>query len=365
MEGKNELLDQNDNSIKILDIKSNFKKARKITPSNFAEQCKKKKSVVFLEPPKELKSPNIKKTQIIRTTNKIFTPNFQTEIGHSKRRKSKNNVKPSKVKSARNHTIKKLPTQKAKVVNINKHYYIPIITQFDTSTVISTKNENQSKKKKENNNSRMNTSERNIRKIDFNSKIKKIEIKSGNKNLKEKKVIIEDNDKNYINDDEDNSLNEKEFIDDNCRNLLKKSFTMVKDKKDSNKSNKSQESGTKKLTDKNNVSELHKIKIENNERENNDEENNNIGKLEHNSNHNNISSNNNKDESINNKRNNVNKKEEKEKENNSEEKENNDDNLTNKINIHTKNSSVDGTKKKGNKKYNDNIIKKLLCCLYG
>ena len=353
MEGKNDLLNQNDNSIKIIDIKSNFKKARKVSPSNFAEHGKKKKSVVFLEPPKELKSPNIKKTQIIKNTNKIFTPDFQTEIGHSKRRKSKNNVKPSKVKSARNHTIKKLPTQKTKVVNINKHYFIPIITQFDTSTVISTKNENQSKKKKENNNSKINTSERNIRKIDFNGKIKKIEIKSGNKNLKEKKVINEDNDKNdknYINDDEDNSLNQKKFIDDNCRNILKKSFTMAKDKKDSIKSNKSQESGTKKLTDKNNVSELKKIKIENNDEEDNNIEN--IEKLEHNSNHNNNS--NNKDESINNKENNK-----------PEEKQSNDDNLTNKINIHTKNNSVDKTKKKGNKKYNDNIIKKLLCCLYG
>ena len=361
MEGKNESLNANDNSIKILDIKSNFKKARKISPSNFAEQGKKKKSVVFLEPPKELKYPNIKKTQIMGNPNKIFTPNFQTEIGHSKRRKSKNNVKSSKVKSARNHSIKKLPTQKTKVVNINKHYYIPIITQFDTSTVISKKNENHSKKKKENSYSRINTRERNIRKIDFSDKIKKIEIKSSNKNLKEKKVIIKENDKYYIKDDEDNLLNKKEFIDDNCRIQLQKSYTMVKDKKDSNKSNKSQESGTKKLTDKNNVSELNKIKIENHERENNDEENNNIEKLEHNSNHNNNSS---KDESINNKENNENKKEEKEN-NKCEEKQSNDDNLTNKINIHTKNSSVDETKKKGNKKYNDSLIKKLLCCLYG
>ena len=31
---------------------------------------------------------------------------------------------------------------KAKVVNINKHYFIPIIAQLDTSTFISPKNYN-------------------------------------------------------------------------------------------------------------------------------------------------------------------------------------------------------------------------------
>ena len=62
MEGKNELNRRNESPIKLIDIKSNFKKVSKITPSKeFAEYGKKKKSVDFLEPPKVLKSPNIKK----------------------------------------------------------------------------------------------------------------------------------------------------------------------------------------------------------------------------------------------------------------------------------------------------------------
>ena len=98
MEGKNDLKKIIESPIKLIDIKSNFKKIRKINPSKeVAEYGKKKKSVLFLEPPKLLKSPNIKKTQIIKNNphndnhnnnnHKKNNSNFNTVIGHHSKRK--------------------------------------------------------------------------------------------------------------------------------------------------------------------------------------------------------------------------------------------------------------------------------------
>ena len=183
MQGKNELMKSIESPIKLIDVKSNFKKIRKISPSKeVPEYGKKKKSVVFLKPPKELKTPNIKKTQIIKNPHyhihnnnnrKNSIPNLNTVIGHhsKKRKSSKNNLKAYKIKSDR--SFKKMQSLKTKVVNINKHYFIPIITQLETSTFISHKNDNQaSNKKKVTFYKRVNTLDKNNRHIDtFNNDV--------------------------------------------------------------------------------------------------------------------------------------------------------------------------------------------------
>ena len=387
MDGKNDLLKPREKTIKFLEIKSNFKKARKISPSKNIDNVKNKKSVVFLEPPKGLKRPNLKKTQTLRNPNphKIISRNFNTEIGYPKKKKSKNNNKALKSKGSKLRNSLKLPSQKSKFVTINKHYFIPIITQFDSSTYIN-KNENALKniKKNENNNySKITTNpEKLFKKIDLNNKIKNIEIKQNNNNLKPKKIMRNytqidnnndtENNKNNYNDNDDNILKEKKFYNNNNRRgILKKSFT-TKEKNDItiepnkiNKSKKSENSKEFKIenTIVNNDCKENYKKIENcveriyNDKSENDnyEENNNKDK-DKNKNKNKVKIIDNKNEE--------NKKEIEEK-NKNEEKEEICDNLTNKVSTHIKNNSVDGTKKKEKTKLNNNIFKKLLCCLYG
>ena len=412
MEGKNELIKRNESPIKLIDIKSNFKKVNKITPSKeVAEYGKKKKSVVFLDPPKVLKSPNIKKTQIIKTPHHTIhnnnqknknTPNFNTVIGHhSKRRKSKINLKSYKIKSDRNHSFKKMASLKTKVVNINKHYFIPIITQLDTSTFISHKNDNKtSSKKNVSIYKRVNTLNKNIRQIDnFNNNfIKKIEIKTNKRKGSDKnRKYLEDKDDKDIEYKEDKeykdekrdkdekedkiSLIDKILSDNENSNYgikLKKSKTLNKVDKFSNNSeineNNKVDNKVEKVIngEKSEKSEIEEKQInteksekdennediKNEEKKSDNDDNDNDKNDENNKNYiENEISNEDKSNDYNNIKNII-------KEENKINDENND-NITNKVNIHVKNNSVDETKKKGKKKRNDNIIKKLLCCLYG
>lgn len=375
MDGKTDLLKPREKTIKFLEIKSNFKKARKISPTKNIDNVKNKKSVVFLEPPKGLKPPNLKKTQILRNPNphKIISRNFNTQIGLPKKKKSKNNNKALKSKGSKLRNSLKLPSQKSKFVTINKHYFIPIITQFDSSTYIN-KNENALKniKKNENNNySKITTNpEKLFKKIDLNNKIKKIEIKQNNNNLKPKKIMRNytqidnnndtENNKNNYNDNNDNILKEKKFNNNNRRGILKKSFT-TKEKNDiniePNKINKSKKSENSK-----------EFKIENTIVNNYCKENykkieNCVERIYNDKSEKDKDKNKNKVKIIDNK-NEENKKEIDEKNKNGE-KEEICDNLTNKVSTHIKNNSVDGTKKKEKTKSNNNIFKKLLCCLYG
>ena len=191
MEENNDIESPKENISKIRDIHSNFKNAKRLSPLK-PPDVKKKKSVMFLEPPKEFNADKIKKTHIVK--NRKAPPNFQTQINFSKKRKSKNNLKTIKIKSDRNNSFRKMPKLKTKVVNINKHYYMPIITKYNPSTIISNKKENVINNKNNipnyKNYKRMNTTERNIKKTEeFNNNIKKLDIKSYKKNRKSQKNI--------------------------------------------------------------------------------------------------------------------------------------------------------------------------------
>ena len=131
MEGKNELKKRMETPIKLIDIKSNFKKIRKINPSKEVAEYGKKKKCFISGTSKIIKISKYKKTHIIKNNphndnhnnnnHKKYNPNFNTVIGHHfKRRKSKNNLKSYKIKSDR--SFKKMTSLKTKIVNINKHY---------------------------------------------------------------------------------------------------------------------------------------------------------------------------------------------------------------------------------------------------
>ena len=131
MEEEKEKPKEEDNkSIDIKEITSNFKKARKMNLFKPPDLRKRKKSVMFLEAPKELKLNNIKKTEIIMNPN-VLQQKLQSEILHSKTKKSKN-----KLKTDKNCTTGILPPIKTKVLNINKHFYIPIFSKFDPTAFL-------------------------------------------------------------------------------------------------------------------------------------------------------------------------------------------------------------------------------------
>ena len=188
MEVNNEIQTPKANLIKIKDIQTNFKNAKRLSPLKNQPLLKKKKSVMFLEPSKHfraetIKKNNIIKTNIIKSTNNLIEQTFKTEISNRpKTKKSKNNIKTVKVK----HEKKKMPKLKTKVVNINKHYYMPIIAKYEPSTLVSNNNDN----KKSKNYKRLKTSDKNFKATeDFNSNtIKKMDIKKYQKMKSDKNI---------------------------------------------------------------------------------------------------------------------------------------------------------------------------------
>lgn len=282
------------NNIKIREISSNFKKAMKMTP-----MCrKKKKSVLFLEPPKEFKLNNIKKTEISMKP-KLLEQKIQSDILHSKTKKSK-----SKTKTDKNSTLSYLPPIKTKVVNINKHYFIPIITKFDPSKFMENVKKRSSYERIKtmennkriyyfNNNNKFQSAVTKKRKLTKTRSLNKSEIfnNSGTENGKEREKKRED--KIKYNNNKENEIRKDE----------------IEDKKSDNNENIEIKIERKK-SDKKRISRENSSKIINNEI-NNDEK-------------------------------------------------NNEDNMTNnKIIIHNHNKSADS----GKKKYY-NVFKKILCCFY-
>ena len=282
------------NNIKIREISSNFKKAMKMTP-----MCrKKKKSVLFLEPPKEFKLNNIKKTEISMKP-KLLEQKIQSDILHSKTKKSK-----SKTKTDKNSTLSYLPPIKTKVVNINKHYFIPIITKFDPSKFMENVKKRSSYERIKtmennkriyyfNNNNKFQSAVTKKRKLTKTRSLNKSEIfnNSGTENGKEREKKKEDKKKNK----------------NNKKKKIRKE--KIKDKKSDNNENIEIKIERKK-SDKKRISRENSSKIINNEI-NNDEK-------------------------------------------------NNEDNIkNNKIIIHNHNKSADS----GKKKYY-NVFKKILCCFY-
>ena len=188
MEDKNDIKTPKENIIKIKEINTHFKNAKRLSPLKFQPQLKKKKSVMFLEPTKHFQAETIKKTNIIKSSNNVLEP-FGTQISNrSKKRKSKNNIKTVKVKHEKN---RKMPKLKTKVVNINKHYYMPIIAKYEPSTIISNNKDNNLLKSKSNLKSykRLKTEDKNMNKIEgFNSNIKKMEIYNYHKMKSDKNI---------------------------------------------------------------------------------------------------------------------------------------------------------------------------------
>ena len=334
MEKKNLLKTPIRSSMKLLDAHSNFKKVRKLTPLREQEIEKKKKCVVFFEAPKEFKTPNIKKTQIIKNHKpKEIDSNFQTQIGNpsSKKKKGKSKKK-SKIKSER--TRHKMPTLKAKVININRHYFIPIITKFTPSTYIANKNEQLEKQKKLFAFKRVHTIETKIRKIDdienkedldektevndniiSNKKDSKSKNTSESKSQQKNKKITLEN-KPFIMDN-DSNINKSQQNNNHNYNQEEEKIIKKKEIKDF-----SHDEGENKSRDE--LKKINKIKTYN--------DNNNFEEPR-------ILKDNNK---------------------NNKNKEKDEDNLT--YNSHKKNNSVDSSKKNENNKWN---IKNLFCCLFG
>ena len=364
-------------SIKFLDIRaSNFKKAKKVSPLRNSINTKKKKSVVFFEPEKELRNSNLKKTQIATKPHMILERKFQTQIGTPKKKKNKNNnLSLSKISSGKSRNMIKMPTLKTKVVNIHKHYFIPIITKITPSTFISNKKEENPVRNKRGGTvyKRVNTAEKKFKKlINFNDDSNKEKSEKNDiKNEKLEKIKGNIKPLSIINKNFDNKSNVK--------SILKKSSTMTKIT-NNNKPNIKRKNYT--YIERNNQNYEKKINEEKSDRkgkkgkkEEKTEKKRNIIKNESDS----ESESDFEEEKIedvkskyknkNKKNNNLKKKEEKFDDNKNDEIieiGENDDKLTNnKGNPHIRNSSVDEINKKGKKKWNDNIIKKLLCCLYG
>ena len=338
MNEKNELKTPLRSSIKFLDIHSNFKKIRKISPSREQDTEKKKKCVAFFDVPKEFKMQNIKKTQIIRNhRKKSILSNFQTQIDNNFNRKRKSKKKTLKIKSER--STFRMPALKTKVVNINKHYFIPIITKFAPTTSISNPKE---KEQKQFTYKRVRTIETKIRKIDnlddsieekldinpFNIKKRKdSKSKNSENKLNKRKSVFQWENTPFIGDIEDNENNSKKSEQNGSRinnsgNSSKNIENIIKNKE--TKVN-SFESDVKKNEE--DCKRINEDKI-NNEK---------IIKFE--------------EEKVleNNEKNEIKKKDE--------------DNLTN--NSHRKNNSVDSSNKKVKNKWNKNFVKNIFCCLYG
>ena len=295
------------NSVKIREIQSNFKNAKRVSISRESECPKKEKRVMFLEPPKEIKTRNMKKTQVILNPN-ILKEKLQTEIEQaiSKKKKKKKRVSLKKTHSSNN--LIKMPVLKTKVVNISTHFFIPVIHNYKPKTVITKNNPLKGQK--------------NDPRLKRNSTFEKNELKRKSDELKENIKKIKINDK-------------KESKKDIVKRNTEENGRLYENPYGPNKTSKI-------------PYDHNRYNVNNPESE--------MKKMRSSS----------KCENTSNTRINENNKEEDIKEINDNNQVNgneNDDNLTDKINIHKKNNSVDAKKEKKN--MNDSFIKKFFCCLNG
>ena len=294
------------NSVKIREIQSNFKNAKRVSISRESECPKREKRVMFLEPPKEIKMRNMKKTEVILNPN-LLKEQLHTEIEQAINKKKKKKKRVSLKKTHSSNNIIKMPVLKTKVVNINTHFYLPLVHSFKPKTLIM-KNNPLKGQKDELKLKRNRTFEKNVLKRkpeELDDNIKKINI---NSKKESKKDIVKRN------TEENGRLYENPYAE----------------------------------------KKINKIPIDNHIRYNVNNPENEMKKMRSNS----------KGENTSNTGINENNKEEDIKEINDDNKVNeNDDNLTDKINIHKKNNSVDAKKEKKN--MNDSYIKKLFCCLNG
>ena len=304
MEEKRKNILKTRNSVKIREIQSNFKNAKRVSISKDSEFAKREKRVMFLEPPKEIKTRNMKKTQVILNP-KLLEEKLHTEIEQAISKKRKKKVKrPSLKKTHSSNNVTKMPVLKTKVVNINTHFFIPVVNKFRTRTVVTKNNPlmDQNNDMKYKRNSTFEKNELKRKSEELNNNIKRIKINDKNESIKDiLKKNTEENGRKYENPYGSNKNNKIPY-DHHSRINVNNPENEVKKMRSSSKCDS------------------------------------NTGINE-----------NNKEENI--KINDSNKINEK------------DDNLTDKIDVHRKNNSVDAKKEKKN--MDDSILKKLFCCLNG
>ena len=309
MEEKRRNIPRNRISVKIREIQPNFKNARKVTYSKDSESVKKEKRVMFLEPPKEIKTRNMKKTQVIMNP-KLLKQKLHTEIEQaiSKKSRKKNRMQSLK-KSHTTNSFIKMPALKTKVVNIKTHFFIPVINQFQPKTFV-TKNNPLKGTKNKMKYKRKYTFEKdalNKNSEELNNNIKKLEISIKKESKKE---ILRKN-------TEENGRSYENKNDSNKNNIMPYDHNIKYNEKNPNPE-----------------SEIKKMKS--------------ISKCENTSN-----------TGINE----INKEEDIKVINDSNKINGNEDKLSDKSNVHKKNNSVDAKKEK--KKMNGNIFKRFFCCLNG
>jgi len=311
MEEKKNNIPKLRNSVKIRDIHSKFKNARKISVSKESECAKKEKRVMFLEPPK---AKNIKRSQVIRNP-KILEQKLHTEIEQAISKKNRNKIrKPSLKKSHTTNGFARMPVLKTKVVNIHTHYFIPVLNKFEPKTFI-TKNNPLKGQKVKLKYKRKYTFEKDAlnkksEELDINFKKSKIPHKRESK----KEILrknTQENGRRYENKYESNKSNKIPY-DDHNKNY--NANDPESEKKNMRSMSRGENTSNTGINENNKEEDIKDIKII---KENNDS----------------------------------NKIIEK------------DDNLTDNINVHKKNNSVDAKREKKNK--NNNIFKKLFCCLNG
>ena len=294
------------NSVKIREIQSNFKNAKRVSISRESECPKREKRVMFLEPPKEMRMRNNKKTQVILNPN-LLKEQLHTEIEQaiSKKKKKKKRISLKKTHSSNN--IIKMPVLKTKVVNINTHFYLPLVHSFKPKTLIMKNNplkeQKDELKLKRNSTFDKNRLKRKSDELDDN--IKKIKINSKKESKKDiVKRNTEENGRLYENPYAENKINQIP-IDSHSRYNVKNPENEMKKMRSNSKGENTSNTGINEINKEEDIKEIN--------------DNNKINE--------------------------------------------NDDNLTDKINIHKKNNSVDAKKEKKN--MNDSYIKKLFCCLNG
>ena len=298
------------NSVKIREIQSNFKNAKRVSISRESECPKKEKRVMFLEPPKEMRMRNNKKTQVILNPN-LIKEKLHTEIEQaiSKKKKKKKRISLKKTHSSNN--LIKMPVLKTKVVNINTHFYLPLIHSFKPKTFIMKDNplKGQKDELKLKRNSTFEKNQLKRKSEELNDNIKKIKINSKKESKRDiVKRNTEENGRLYENPYAEKKIS-KIPIDHNSRYNLNNPENEMKKMRSTSKGEITSNTGIN---------------------ENNKEED--IKEINDNNNNNNK----------------VNE---------------NDDNLTDKINLHKKKNSADAKKEKKN--MNDSYIKKIFCCLNG
>ena len=298
------------NSVKIREIQSNFKNAKRVSISRESECPKREKRVMFLEPPKEIKTRNMKKTQVILNPN-ILKEKLQTEIEQAINKKKKKKKRPSMKKTHSSNNLIKMPVLKTKVVNINTHFYLPLIHSFKPKTFIMKTNPLKGQKNddmKFKRNSTFDKSELKRKTEELNENIKSIKI---NEKKESKKDIVkrntEENGRLYENPYGPNKNNKIPY--DHSRSNAKNPES---DMKKMRSTSKYENNSNTRINENNKEEDIKEINDDNKVNENENE---------------------------------------------------NDDNLTDKINIHKKNNSVDSKKEKKN--MNDSFIKKFFCCLNG